>query len=163
VSPNGFKAPSGRGRLRYIAVVTPRSVRCLFVVAVVAACLLASSSAGASGGARASTRTLMAGTSHTILGQQDEEGEGEGAKVGEGRRLRAGQLPRTGPNTAAWIALAVVSVLLGVGLLAAAMPRRGLGWLWAPLAARLVRAASCGYPLDDGIFDVERRRPGAPV
>jgi LPXTG-motif cell wall-anchored protein len=138
-------------------------VRCLFVVAVVAVCLLASSSAGASGGSRASTRTLMANTSHNILGQQDGEGDGEGAKVGEGRRVSAGQLPRTGPNTAEWIALAVASVLLGAGLLAAAMPWRGLGWLWAPLGARLVRAASCGYALEDEIFHVERPRPGARV
>jgi LPXTG-motif cell wall-anchored protein len=137
-------------------------VRCLVVLTVVAVCLVASPSAGASGGSRASTRTLMANTNES-LGQQDGEGQGEGARVGEGRRVSAGQLPRTGPNTAEWIALAIVSVVLGVGLLAAAMRRGWFGWLWAPLGAGLVRAASCGYAQDEVIFDVERPRPGAPV
>jgi hypothetical protein len=125
---------------------------------VVAVCLLASSSAIASGGARSSTRTLVASTVHKDLGQQDGDGDGEGAEVGEGRRVKAGQLPRTGRNTAEWIALAVASLLMGAGFVAAAIPRR-LGWISAPLGAGLVRAASCGYPLSDGIFDLERSRP----
>ena len=104
----------------------------------------------------------MANTDES-LGQQDGEGEGEGAKVGEGRRVSAGQLPRTGRNTAQWIALAIVSVVVGACLLAAAMRRGSFGWLWARLGAGLVRAASCGYAQDEVIFDVERPRSGAPV
>lgn len=139
-------------------MVTPRSVRCLFVLAVVALCLLASSGAVASGGSRSSTRTVVS-TVHNFLGHQDGGGDGDGAEVGEGRRVRAGQLPRTGRNTAQWIALAVASLLLGAGFVAAAIPRRRLGWISAPVREGLVRAASCGYALEDGIFDVDRPRP----
>jgi hypothetical protein len=107
---------------------------------------------------RSSTRTIVGGASHEPLAQQGEDDEGEGAWVGEGRRVKAGQLPSTGRLTAQWIALAVVSVLVGAAFVAAAAPT-GYTWsLLAPVRARLVRAASCGYPLEDRIFDLERTR-----
>lgn len=128
------------------------------VLALVALCLAASSSAVAATGSRSSTRTIVAGASHEPFAQQDEDDEREGARVGEGRRVKAGQLPATGRLTAQWIALAVVSVLVGAAFVAAASPT-GYTWsLLTPVRVGLVRAASCGYPLEDRIFDLERTR-----
>jgi hypothetical protein len=128
------------------------------VLPLVALCLAASSSAVAATGSRSSTRTIVAGASHEPLAQQAEDDEGEGARVGEGRRVKVGQLPATGRITAQWIALAVVSVVVGAAFVSAATPT-GYTWsLLTPLRARLVRAASCGYPLEARIFDLERTR-----
>ena len=98
----------------------------------------------------------MAATSTESLAQQNEDEPGEGARVGEGQRVRSGGLPFTGRITGQWIALGVASVLAGVAFVTAATPGRGATRLLTPLGARLVRAASCGYPLEDGIFDLER-------
>lgn len=127
------------------------------VLALLTLCLAVSSSAVAAVGARSSTRAVAAESSIDRLAQQGQDDE-EGARVGKGRRVRAGRLPFTGRVTAQWIALAVASVLVGAGFVTAATPARAVRSVLAPLGARLVRAASCGFELEVRIFDVERAR-----
>jgi hypothetical protein len=101
---------------------------------------------------------MVAETSDGPLAQQGRDNEGEGTRVGDGRRVRAGQLPFTGRVTAQWIALAITSVLVGAAFVAAATPTRYFRRAFTPVGARLVRAASCGYPLECRMFDLERGR-----
>jgi hypothetical protein len=128
------------------------------ILAFLTLCLASSSTAVAATGSRSSTRTMVAGTSNGPLAQQGRDNEGEGTRVGDGRRVRAGQLPFTGRITAQWIALAITSVLVGAGLVTTATPARTVRNVLTPLGDRLVRAASCGYRLEDRLFDVERAR-----
>jgi hypothetical protein len=110
-------------------------------------------------GTEASTRTLVAGVGGSTLGQEGQKPERKNARVERGKRVRAGELPFTGPRTgqsAQWLVLGLGSVCLGMLFVAASSPGPRLKKLATPLWRGLVRAAACGYPQDSSIFDIER-------
>jgi hypothetical protein len=142
--------------LRYIVSVKSRLAGALVFACALAAALLATANAVGAPGASASTQRLVAGAPRPATAPRSQPAKRKDAKVEQGKRVQAGDLPVTGRKTAQWLALGVGSVGLGILLVLGSQPRAPLRRLTAPVWNGLVRAAACGYPHDGSIFELER-------
>lgn len=107
--------------------------------------------------ARPSPRYAVGRESTLVHAQQDQDRKRKDTKVGMGQRVKAGDLPRTGPRAIHWIVIGAFALVLGSLLVAGMRPGSHSSLLAAPLWRLLVNAAACGYPRDAGLYDLERQ------